>query len=235
MTSKVAVITGATRGIGQATARKLANLGYDVILTGTTKPGVEAAIAEATAEGASARGHVLDQGKDRSVTAFAKWLAKQTDHIDVLINCAGIYPEKTDAAGGSVLAGNAQAMLDTFNVNTFGPWRVIRALGPMIADNGRIINVSSSMASLERMSGGSFGYRASKTALNALTRLAAMELADRGIMVNAIDPGWVKTDMGGPSANLDPDTSAEGLIWAATLPPGGPSGGYFFNGEPQSW
>ena len=235
MTSEIAVVTGATRGIGYETARQLAEKGFQLIIAGTTKAGVNAAVKSLSASGASVRGHVLDQGKDKSVHAFAKWLADQTDHIDVLVNCAGIYPEKTDPAGGSVLSGDAKAVLDTFNVNTFGPWRLTRALAPMIADNGRIINVSSSMASLSRMASGAFGYRASKTALNALTRLTAMELQDRGIMVNAIDPGWVKTDMGGPSANLEPQESAKGLVWAATLPPGGPTGGYFFNGEPQTW
>ncbi len=235
MTTEIAVITGATRGIGRETARQLGARGFRLIITGTRQERADAAVSALAGEGYTVAGHALDQGDDASVEAFTTWLKGQTDAIDVLINCAGIYPEKDAPEGGSVLAGSASAVLDTFNVNTFGPWRLTRALAPMIRDNGRIINVSSSMASLSRMAGGSFGYRASKTALNALTRLTAMELADRGIMVNSIDPGWVKTDMGGPAANLEPEESAEGLVWAATLEPGGPSGGYYFQGETQSW
>ena len=233
MTIETAVITGATRGIGLETARQLGKLGYRLFITGTSKDGIARTVERLKVEGYDVAGKDLDQGKKGSVNNFAKWLAKQTDGIDVLINCAGIYPEKDK--DGSVLTGDEQAMLDSFNVNTFGPWRLTRALAPMINDDGRIVNVSSIMASLTHMNSGSFGYRASKTALNTLTRLTAMELADRGIMVNTLHPGWVKTDMGGPNADIEAEDSARGLVWAATLPPGGPSGLFFWDGKPLEW
>ena len=229
---QTAVITGASRGIGFETARQLGDKGYRLLLAATRQPGLDKAISDLRNNGYAASGHVLDQGDAGSVEAYAAWVRQQVENIDVLVNCAGIYPEK---ANNSLLSADTAAVLDTFNVNTLGPWRLIRAFANMINENGRIVNVSSEMASLTGMQAGSFGYRASKTALNALTRVAALELAGRRILVNSADPGWVRTDMGGASAPRNVQQGAAGIVWAATLPAGGPTGGYFCDGQPLDW
>ena len=100
---------------------------------------------------------------------------------------------------------------------------------------GRVVNVSSGMGSLSDMGGRSLGYKASKTALNALTRVLAGEVKGEGIKVNAVCPGWVRTDMGGPSASRSLEQGASGIVWAATLPEDGPSGGFFRDGKPLDW
>jgi NAD(P)-dependent dehydrogenase (short-subunit alcohol dehydrogenase family) len=171
-------------------------------------------------------------GSPRSIAAFAKW-AKGLGPIDVLVNAAGILPESSP--GKSDDAALDKAVADTLNVNTLGPWRLTQAMAPYIAANGRIVNVSSGMGALTDMGTGYFGYRASKAGLNVLTRTMAQELAPRGIMVNSVCPGWVKTDMGGPGATRDVAHGASGIVWAATLPPGGPSNGFFRDGKPIPW
>jgi NAD(P)-dependent dehydrogenase (short-subunit alcohol dehydrogenase family) len=101
--------------------------------------------------------------------------------------------------------------------------------------SGRVVNVSSGMGQLSEMNGGCPGYRLSKVALNAVTRIFADELQGTKIKVNSVCPGWVRTDMGGPNAQLSVEEGAKGIVWAATLPDDGPSGGFFRHGEPMPW
>ncbi len=110
-----------------------------------------------------------------------------------------------------------------------------RKLHVLVRDNGRIVNVSSQMASLAKMQSNYFGYRASKASINVLSKLLATELAHRGIMVNAVDPGWVRTDMGGPHAERSVKQGANSLLWAATLEPGGPSSDFYRDSKPPDW
>jgi len=176
-------------------------------------------------------------GSARSIAAFGKWAAK-LGPIDVLVNGAGILPESSRHHGGkgaTVLGTGDQEVVETIAVNAIGPWRLCKAIAPFLAPHARIVNVSSGMGGLAEMGNGYFGYRASKAALNVLTRTLSRELADRGIMVNSVCPGWVKTDMGGPAAPRDVAQGAAGIVWAATLPQGGPSNGFFRDGHPIAW
>jgi NAD(P)-dependent dehydrogenase (short-subunit alcohol dehydrogenase family) len=100
---------------------------------------------------------------------------------------------------------------------------------------GRIVNVSTGLAALEDMGGGSPGYRISKTSLNALTRILASELRGNGILVNSVNPGWVQTDMGGSHAPRPVEEGADSIVWAATLPNNGPTGGFFRERRPVPW
>jgi NAD(P)-dependent dehydrogenase (short-subunit alcohol dehydrogenase family) len=135
--------------------------------------------------------------------------------------------------------GIFQANLDTVRLgletNTLGALRVGQALIPLMEGNGRVVNVSSGMGQLSEMNGCCPGYRLSKTALNAVTRILADELLGIGVKVNAVCPGWVRTDMGGADAELSVEEGARGIVWAATLPDDGPSGGFFRHGEPIDW
>jgi NAD(P)-dependent dehydrogenase (short-subunit alcohol dehydrogenase family) len=229
----VAVITGGSRGLGLETARQLGEQDYRVLLGATDGKRLKAEVAGLVARGIAAEGKTLDVTKDASVQRFATWAASKAPAIDVLVNAAGVLPEGN--GNTTVLGADADAVRLTIEVNTFGPWRLIRALASAIVTNGRIVNVTSGMGSLTDMGSDYFGYRASKAALNVLTKLTAKELSSRGIMVNSVCPGWVRTDMGGPGATRSVEEGARGIVWAATLPPGGPSGGNFRDGKPIAW
>jgi NAD(P)-dependent dehydrogenase (short-subunit alcohol dehydrogenase family) len=125
----------------------------------------------------------------------------------------------------------------TMETNLFGAWRLTQAMLPLLrrGDAGRIVNVSSGAGQLFEMNGGYPGYRVSKTALNALTRVLANETRGTGILVNSMCPGWVRTDMGGSSAPRSVAEGADTAVWLATLPADGPSGGFFRNREPIPW
>ena len=235
MTQPVAVITGATRGIGFETACRLGDMGYELFITGTGSKGLFEAVEKMEARGLKAAGHPLDQGDRDSIDEFVSWLRMMTRGIDVLINNAGVWLEEHESLSSSVLDAEPETVERTFQVNTFGPWWLIRSLHDLVRDNGRIVNVSSQMASLTNMQENYFGYRASKASINVLSKLLAPELAHRGIMVNSVDPGWVRTDMGGSSADRSVEQGAASILWAATLEPGGPSGGFFRDGEPADW
>jgi NAD(P)-dependent dehydrogenase (short-subunit alcohol dehydrogenase family) len=126
---------------------------------------------------------------------------------------------------------------DTLQTNLLGPWRVSQAFLPLLkrGDSARIVNVSSGSGSLSSMSGGTPAYGVSKAALNALTIKMADELRGSGILVNAVCPGWVRTDMGGSSATRSVEEGAKSVIWAVTLPDDGPTGGFFRDGNKVEW
>ncbi len=237
MNAPLAIVTGGSRGLGFETARQLGKLGYRLIIASKNKKKLEAAAKTLKAQGYDVTAKPLDVASSPSIAAFGKWAAK-LGPVAVLVNAAGILPETSGAysgKGATVLGAGDKEVVNTLTVNTIGPWRLCKVIAPLLADNGRIANVSSGMGALTEMGSGYFGYRASKAALNVLTRTLALELKPRGIMVNSICPGWVKTDMGGPSATRTAEQGASGIVWAATLPPGGPSGGFFRDGQPIAW
>jgi len=123
----------------------------------------------------------------------------------------------------------------SLETNTFGALRVSQTLVPLMKGRGRVVNISSGMGQLSEMNGGWPGYRLSKTALNAITRILADELKDTQVKVNSICPGWVKTDMGGANAERSVEQGAETIVWAATLPDDGPSGGFFRDKQAIAW
>jgi NAD(P)-dependent dehydrogenase (short-subunit alcohol dehydrogenase family) len=237
----VALVTGGSRGLGFETASQLGRLGYSLIIASRNRTLLDMAARTLANEGHEALCHVLDQANGRSVANFAAWARKQNRAIDAFINCAGVLLESENAYTGdrasatSVLHAEEKSVLETIEINAIGPWRLMRALAGLLARNGRVVNVSSGMGSISEMGPGYFGYRVSKAGLNVLTRTLAYELKPRGIMVNSVCPGWVKTDMGGPGATRDLSHGAGGIVWAATLPPGGPTGGFFRDGKPIAW
>jgi NAD(P)-dependent dehydrogenase (short-subunit alcohol dehydrogenase family) len=131
----------------------------------------------------------------------------------------------------------AATVARTLDINTLGPLRLIQAVVPLMRRQGygRIVNVSSMLGQLAHMGGGYPGYRMSKAALNALTRIVAAELGSGNIKVNAMHPGWVRTDMGGPSAPRSVAEAADTIVWLATLPDDGPTGLFFQDRRPMAW
>lgn len=176
----------------------------------------------------------LDVTSEQSVKTFAGWLEATCKRCDVLVNNAGVM---ADPRGSRVLDSRPATYRETFETNLLGPLMLIQALVPLMKKGGygRIVNLSSGQGQLSDMGAGTPAYRISKTALNALTRTCAAELSGGGILVNSVCPGWVKTDMGGPSAPRTVAQGADTAVWLATLPEGGPSGGFFRDRKPIPW
>lgn len=225
---KIAVVTGASRGLGLEVCRQLAAQGHRIVLTART--------AEAASTGVKAlgggEGRVLDVADDASVDGFFDWLTATHGRIDALVNNAGRYFGQAT----SLASADGATMLAALSNNSVSAWRMMRRALPMMnaAGHGRIVNVSSGMGQLSDMGGGAAAYRASKAALNAMTIVAAHE-ARGDVKVNAVCPGWVRTDMGGKSAPLAVEEGAAGIVWAATLPKDGPNGGFFRRGKRIAW
>ena len=238
MAKRTALVTGANRGLGLETTRQLAGLGYRVLLAARELGKAEAAAQRLRSEGLDVHPFELDVASDASCARL-----KTIGTVDALVNNAGVMLESDEnplAAGllsRSALDIAPALLRDTFETNMLGAYRVIQAVAPGMRERGygRIVNVSSGLAQLNDMGGGYPAYRVSKTALNALTRIFAAELRGTGVLVNSVCPGWVKTDMGGPQARLEPEEGVATIVWAATLPDAGPTGGFFRALKPIPW
>jgi NAD(P)-dependent dehydrogenase (short-subunit alcohol dehydrogenase family) len=232
----VALVTGAYRGLGLETCRQLGANGYSVLLTARNEREGQKAAQSLVDQGIDVRFHRLDVTDEASIEEVAAYVRDTFGRLDVLVNNAGVFP---DPSPGSGREGAFEAKLDTvrrgLETNTLGALRLCQVLIPLMEGRGRVVNVSSGMGQLSEMNGCCPGYRLSKTALNAVTRIFADELRGTGIKINSVCPGWVRTDMGGPDAPLAVEEGARGIVWAATLPDDGPSGGFFRKGEPIPW
>jgi NAD(P)-dependent dehydrogenase (short-subunit alcohol dehydrogenase family) len=234
--NRVAVVTGAYRGLGLETCRQLAARGYSVTLTARREKEGRAAAETLRREGLDVAFHLLDVKNDESIAQLVSFIRDTFGRLDVLVNNAGIFPDPTPGSGrDSVFEARLETVRRGFETNALAPLRLCQALIPLMQGRGRVVNVSSGMGQLSEMNGCCPGYRLSKTALNAVTRIFADELRDTGVKVNSVCPGWVRTDMGGPDATLSIAEGAAGILWAATLPDEGPSGGFFRHGEPIPW
>ena len=231
----VAVVTGANRGLGLAAVEGLARRGYSVVLT-----------ARNAKKAAVAADYLIDQGlavlpADADVTdlssleVLGQLVDEKYGRLDALVNNAGIFPESD--ADCSVFDSPFELIEKAFRTNTLGALAAARVFVPIMKRrrHGCIVNVSSGMAGITQMNGGNPAYRFSKAALNALTRMLADELQNTQIRVNSVCPGWVRTDMGGPGAKRSVEEGVEGIVWAATLPADGPTGGFFRDGNPLQW
>ncbi|MEX2195485.1 MAG: SDR family oxidoreductase [Thermoleophilaceae bacterium] len=224
----VALVSGASRGIGRDTARQLAERGYTVMVSARDERTARHAADEIEGD---TRALQLDVADPASIERAAARLAADPGRLDVLVNNAGIGGD-FGVAGADPDFEKIQLALDT---NFFGAYRLAIALLPLLraSEHPRIVNVSSGMGGIAEMGGWSPGYRVSKAALNAMTRILSTELADDGVLVNSACPGFVDTDMGGPLGAKKPvEDGAAGVVWLATLPDDGPSGGFFRDGEP---
>lgn len=191
--------------------RQLAQNGLTVVLSARDAKRGEAAQQQLQSEGFGVDFVLLDVRDPSSIATAAQTLTSRYGKLDILINNAGILPEDHRSAGLTV---PAEQILEVFETNTLGALRVTQAMLPLLrkGHKARVINISSGMGTLEDMDGGYPAYKISKTALNAVTRILAAELAPERISVNSICPGWVQTDMGGASAALTPTDSVTGLL-----------------------
>jgi NAD(P)-dependent dehydrogenase (short-subunit alcohol dehydrogenase family) len=238
---RVALVTGANRGIGFEIARQLA-LSKMTVLMG----------ARDGDRGIEAQNKLADQGQDvhfirvdvtdpMSIEAAIGRIKDEFRRLDVLVNNAGIQID----AETRLLELGVSLLQNTLETNAFGPLLLSQACVPIMRNirYGRIVNMSSTLGSLTDIANPdsaaavvqSPAYRLSKTLLNGITVLLARELRGTNILVNAACPGWVRTEIGGPRAPLSPEQGAATPVWLATLPDGGPSGGFFREQQPVPW
>ncbi len=221
------LITGAGRGIGLEFVRQLRERGEDVVAT------VRRPEAWAPLQKLGARVEVLDVNDDASVAALARSL--EGTAIDLLVNNAGVYGQK----GVGLEGVDLEDALATFRTNALGPLRVTRALLPSLRAGAgkRVVHITSKMGSIDdNQSGGSYGYRASKAALNALNKSLSIDLAPEGLVCAVLHPGWVQTDMGGASAAVEPEESVRGMLRVIDGLTPAEAGRFFdFRGEEIPW
>lgn len=226
------LLTGANRGIGLATARLLAGAGHEILLTGRDAAGI-AAIARQlqTDTGTSVTGRALDVTDATGCQRLLDEIVADPAGLDALVNNAGVFD---DLGAGFFEVGEA-AIYRAFEVHFLGAWRLVHGLLPHMNERGfgRIVNLTSGYGGAPP-GPGMTAYRVAKNAVNALTRIAAHEI--RGdVKINAVDPGWVATDMGGPSAPRTPDDAARDVTHAILLPSDGPNGALLRYQNPVDW
>jgi NAD(P)-dependent dehydrogenase (short-subunit alcohol dehydrogenase family) len=228
---KVAVVSGANRGIGLAVVRGLAEEGMTVVLGSRDPRSGEEAAAPLREQDLDVRPRQLDVTDQASIDRLARWVEDELGRCDVLVNNAGIL------RSGRATDMDPRVADEVWKVNALGAWRLAVAVIPLMrrGGGGRIVNVSSGAGSLSQMRAYAPAYSVSKAALNAITRVLAAELREEGILVNAVSPGWVATDMGGTGAPRSLEQGAESVLWAVWIPDEGPTGGFFSDGEPVPW
>ncbi|RPE80181.1 SDR family oxidoreductase [Vulcaniibacterium tengchongense] len=242
--SRVALVTGATRGIGFETVRQLARAGVHTLLAGRDRAKAVEAALRLQGEGLPVEAIALDVTRAESIAAAADEVARRHGRLDILVNNAGIIAEDPRAAAPSQQP--LQAWRETFETNLFGVVAVTRALLPLLrrAPAARIVNVSSLLGSLAAHSDPASpvhgfkavpAYSASKSALNSWTVHLAHELRDTPVKVNAVHPGYVRTDMNAGAGELDVATGAKTSVEMALLGGDGPSGGFVHLGETLPW
>jgi NAD(P)-dependent dehydrogenase (short-subunit alcohol dehydrogenase family) len=230
---KVALVTGGNRGIGYELVKQLAQKGFKVILASRDSEMGHEVAQKLKESNLDVSLLVMDVNNQESIRQAAITVNERYGKLDVLINNAGVYLEENK----KLVAMDPSILEKTMATNFFGVYHVIRSFIPLMEKQGygRIINVSSEYGAMSEMSYPGVGaYKLSKFAINGLTRLVAAEI-NSDIKINAVDPGWVSSDMGGPSAPKSPKQAAESIFWLATIGPEGPNGGFFRDGIRIDW
>lgn len=229
--SRVVLVTGSNRGIGLELVNQLSQRGFEVIMTARNEDAGKAAAAGFNRDNIHV--HQLDLTSDESISQLKSWIENKFGRLDILINNAAINYDTWNKAESADMAN----VRETFDTNLFGTWSVCIAMIPLIkkSSSGRIVNVSSGAGSLNEMIAEAPGYSFSKAALNGLTIQLARELKMDKILVNSVCPGWVKTELGGIMAPRTVEEGAESILQTALLEDGGPTGGFFRDGEKLDW
>lgn len=235
--TRTALVSGANRGIGFEIVRQLARLGVLAVIGARNPQDGMTAAEQLKSEGLDIPVVALDVDREGSAAEAVAEVKRIYGRLDVLVNNAAILIDGPGGFDASLFDLTADTLRRTMETNLLGPIRLIQAATPLMRAQqyGRIVNVSSSAGQLSEMGRGYPAYRMSKSALNALTRIAAAELAGSKIKVNAMCPGWVRTEMGGAGADRSPEEGADTAVWLATLPDDGPSGGFFRDRKPIAW
>ena len=233
VSGQVAVVTGANRGIGLEVSRQLAERNVHVVLTSRDKTKGQQALNHLLDRSLSVSLFQLDVTNSDAATRLCGHLVKTFGRVDILVNNAAIYLDE----GDKLLDIPLETLRNSFDANFFGAYSLCKTLIPVMKKNGygRVVNVSSGYGAMDAMNARTGAYKLSKLALNGLTQILASELKGTNIKVNAVDPGWVRTEMGGPSATRSPQEAARGIVWAATIDDSGPTGKFFRDTKIISW
>ncbi len=231
--SQLVIVTGANRGLGLGVAEDLLTKGHRVILTSRSETKGRKEVERLKGKFEDVYFQRLDVEDSESIKKCFEWVFKEFGVLDILINNAGI---NYDTWHDSISADLVECR-KTMDVNFFGPWKMCQIFSPLLkkSKKGRIVNVSSGSGALGGEEAGTPGYSASKAALNMLTIKLAHDLRPDNIKVNAVCPGWVRTEMGGSNATRSIPEGAASVVWAALVPDDGPSGGFFRDGNRLAW
>lgn len=228
MKTRIALVTGSNRGIGLGVVEALLEKDFEVFLTSRReKDGLEAMKRFSGSPGCHY--HQLDVTDPESIRSMVSHVESRFGRLDILVNNAGIHYDAWQQASNA----DMKIVRETLETNLLGAWQMCRVVVPLMKRHGygRIVNVSSGSGAFAGAGTGTPAYSVSKAAMNMLTVKLAGELRGTGILVNSVCPGWVRTDMGGHSAPRSIEKGASGIVWAATLPEGGPTGGFFRDGK----
>ncbi len=235
--TRIALVSGANRGIGLEIVRQLARAGVIAVIGARNQADGEKAAESLKTEGIEVPVVELDVTSQVSIEAAVQNVLDMFGRLDILVNNAAVLLDSRDE--GTVENLTTDILEATFTTNVFGPVWLTQAVLPVMKKQnyGRIVNLSSDLAQLTNMTSGYAGYRMSKAAVNALTRITAGDLAgsDLDIKVNSASPGWVRTEMGGAGAKGTPEEGAETPVWLAMLPDDGPTGGFYESMKPMQW
>jgi NAD(P)-dependent dehydrogenase (short-subunit alcohol dehydrogenase family) len=230
---RVALVTGANRGIGLEVCRQLAKLNLQVVLTGRDVHAAESAAANLQEQGLSVVSAVVDITDQESIRTCVCDVKDRVGDVDVLVNNAAVLLAESER----LLNTTIETFHETFETNVWGALMLCQALVPSMVKRryGRVVNVSSGAGQLSSMSTYAPAYSISKAALNAITIQLAAATKGTGVLVNSVDPGWVRTRMGGPSAPRSVEQGADTIVWAATLGANGPTGRFFSDKREVDW
>jgi NAD(P)-dependent dehydrogenase (short-subunit alcohol dehydrogenase family) len=233
MNQRTAVVTGGNRGIGFEICRQLAQQGIRVVLTARDVQKGRKAAEKLQATGADVRFHPLDITDQAQIKALVNHVCSDLGHLDILINNAGVYLDQHQPA----LSISPDLILQAVQTDVCGTLALCQAVIPLMREQqyGRIVNLSSRTSKLDQMNNVGLTYKIAKAAINAITVVLSQEVAEENILINAVNPGWIKTDMGGQDAILSPTEGANGPVWLATLPDHGPTGCFFDGCVQKPW
>lgn len=233
-TEKTALVTGANKGIGLEITKQLAQAGFKVFLTARNSERGEAACRQLQQQQLQVEFLPLDVSRQASIDQLATTLSDRIDHLDVLINNAGIL---LDHSNSSILEVEPDLILETLETNTLGPLRLIQKLLPLLTKSAAasVVNISSGAGQLTDMGGWAPAYSISKTALNAVTAMMAGALQSHNIRVNSVCPGWVQTDMGTSAAPRSVAQGADTAVWLATAAPANLTGRFLRDRQVIAW
>jgi NAD(P)-dependent dehydrogenase (short-subunit alcohol dehydrogenase family) len=235
---KVAIVTGGNRGMGFETCRQLGRVGFKVILCSRDAQAGEIAAAKLRDEGLGVEAFRLDLTRAEEIAALVMYARRNLRRVDVLINNAGIYLEIAGTTVNdriSAFDARLEVVRAILETNLIGPFSLSQGIIALMRDqgHGRVVSVTSAMGQLSDMGGGAPGYRLAAVGINGMTKMFAEELRGTDVLVNSVDPGWVRTRT--PHATRSIEEGVVTTVWLATLPEGGPSGQFFRDKQPLPW